>query len=371
MIRIGGDKDLPSTIETYPGYGYQNDDGNWRINVCGIAYQTPPFTLRQKMILKVLGNAMQASESELECQTFQDRVWPFFVGGDKGIRIYIKVGNEKFKLKKKTRKSGRFYSWPQLPNRLVEASAEIDSSGRRSLAYEISTSEPEIEPVAGRIKLLSRTGVSIISDIDDTIKDSSVTNRRELLKNTFLNEFKAIKGMSDVYQRWHDAGAEFHYVSSSPWQLYTPLQKMTEDFGFPTGTMHLRNFRLRDQLLKKVMIGRRKGKAAEIKKLLKNLPHRKFILIGDSGEKDPEIYCKARRKNPEQVAGLFIREIKDRPIDSGRIEKLKKGKIKTKKQVVKRQLREICQVFRTPDGLEKISQPVLEQLQMHEACETR
>lgn len=371
MIRIGGDKDLPSTIETYPGYGFQNEEGNWRVNVCGIAYQTPPFNLRQKMILKVLGNAMQASESDLECQTFQDRVWPFFVDGDKGIRIYIKIGNEKLKLKKKTRKSGRFYSWPQLPNKLVETSAEVDDAGRRSLAYEIFTSDSGIAPVTGRIKLLSRTGVSIISDIDDTIKDSSVTNRRELLKNTFLNEFKAIKGMSEVYQRWHDAGAEFHYVSSSPWQLYTPLQKMTEDFGFPTGTMHLRNFRLRDQLLQKVMIVRRKGKASEIKKLLKNLPHRKFILIGDSGEKDPEIYCKARRKNPDQVVATFIREIEDRPIDSERIEKLEKRKKKMRKQVIECKPGEICQVFRTSDGLEKISQPVLEQLQIIGMCETR
>ena len=149
------------------------------------------------------------------------------------------------------------------------------------MSYEIVTSDSSIEPVAGRIRLLSRTGVSIISDIDDTIKDSSVTNRRELLKNTFLNEFKAIQGMPEIYQRWHEAGADFHYVSSSPWQLYAPLQKMREDFGFPTGTMHLRNFRLRDQVLKKVMPMRRKGKAAEIKKLLKNLPHRKFILVGD------------------------------------------------------------------------------------------
>jgi len=86
--------------------------------------------------------------------------------------------------------------------------------------------------------------------------------------------------------------------------------------------MHLRNFRLRDQLLKKVII-RRQGKRVAIQKLVKNLPLRRYILIGDSGEKDPEIYRKICRKNPHSIAAVFIRELDDRPMESERWQKLK------------------------------------------------
>ena len=359
MIRIGGDKVLPTKIETYPGYGYQTESGQWRINVFGIAYKRPPFTLRQKMILKMLGNAMHASESELDCRIFRDRVWPFFVDGDRGIKLHAKIGGETFKLKKKTRKTGRFNNWLKIPDDLVESQKRIDENGCQILDYEIASRDGILQPVSGSIRLLSRTGVSIVSDIDDTIKDSDVTNRRQLLKNSFLKEFKSITGMSDVYRQWHDSGAAFHYVSSSPWQLYDPLSQLISDGDFPNGNMHLRNFRLRDELLKPVMILRRKGKAIVIKKLLKHLPDRKFILIGDSGEKDPEIYSKLRRKFPDQVVGLFIRELSDRPMHTDRMNKLSKGKKRWRKQ-------SICQAFKDANDLEQLTQPVFEQLQQNQ-----
>lgn len=86
--------------------------------------------------------------------------------------------------------------------------------------------------------------------------------------------------------------------------------------------MHLRNFRLRDQLLRKVII-RRQGKRVAIQRLINNLPLRRYILIGDSGEKDPEIYRKICRKNPNSVAAVFIRELEDCPMDAERWQKLK------------------------------------------------
>jgi len=70
------------------------------------------------------------------------------------------------------------------------------------------------------IYVLAFYGVSIISDIDDTIKISNVVNKRSLLKNTFYNYFKPVDGMNELYQKWSEQNCQFHYVSSSPWQLY-------------------------------------------------------------------------------------------------------------------------------------------------------
>ncbi len=53
----------------------------------------------------------------------------------------------------------------------------------------------------GRVHLIASHGVSVISDIDDTIKHSQVTDKSELLQNTFLREFRAVEGMPELYQR--------------------------------------------------------------------------------------------------------------------------------------------------------------------------
>jgi phosphatidate phosphatase APP1 len=78
---------------------------------------------------------------------------------------------------------------------------------------------------------------------------------------------------------------------------------------------------LRDQLLKKVII-RRHGKTTAIRALMKNLPDRKFVLIGDSGEKDPQIYRKICRKFPDRVKALFIRNLPHRPLEQEQRRKL-------------------------------------------------
>ena len=66
---------------------------------------------------------------------------------------------------------------------------------------------PSQDPTfAGRqlsnLLLVPPAGLSIISDIDDTIKESNVIHKRELMLNTFLREFVPVEGMSALYQRW-------------------------------------------------------------------------------------------------------------------------------------------------------------------------
>lgn len=85
--------------------------------------------------------------------------------------------------------------------------------------------------------------------------------------------------------------------------------------------MHLRNFRLRDQLLKRVIL-RRKGKASAIRLLMESMPERDFVLIGDSGEKDPKIYRKICRKFGGRIKAVFIRNVDHRPLENEQLQKL-------------------------------------------------
>lgn len=323
MIKLGGPTAKPPKLISYPSYGFKTSSGDWLINLVGCVFYTPPFNLRQKMLIKMLANVMKASDADLASPIFHERIGPFFIDAQRGQKMQAEIGGKSFLIRRKSRRNGHFNSWLRLDESFVKSVANVDKHANKVLDARLMTSHSACEPASCQILLMKPKGLSIVSDIDDTIKDSLVTNRRELLMNTFIREFRSVEGMSDVYNDWASVGADFHYVSSSPWQLFNSLNRMRSEFKFPIGSMHLRNFRLRDQFLKKLLF-RRKGKATEIRRLVKNLPERKFILVGDSGEKDPEIYQKICRKYPEQIKGVFIREIAGREMIGDRMGKLKR-----------------------------------------------
>ena len=165
----------------------------------------------------------------------------------------------------------------------------------------------------------------MISDIDDTIKHSNVGRRADLLANTFLRDHQSIPGMSELFQLWQQQAAVFHYVSSTPWQLYDCLQELCSEHGFPDGTFHLRTLRLRDPTVLQLFIARRWGKRLAIGRILRLFPQRRFVLLGDSGEKDPEIYGAMARKFPDRIERVLIRSVSHRELDHARLVKAFRG----------------------------------------------
>ena len=121
---------------------------------------------------------------------------------------------------------------------------------------------------------------------------------------------------------WAEQGALFHYVSSSPWQIYDAVNQFLIDERFPLGSMHLKWFRLRDEIFKRWQILRRKSKGGVIRSLIRRLPERSFVLVGDSGERDPEIYAKLASKHPSQITRICIRQIDANPLDTARLNKI-------------------------------------------------
>lgn len=139
----------------------------------------------------------------------------------------------------------------------------------------------------GIVNLIDPTGISIISDIDDTIKETNVTaGAKIILRNTFLKQMQEVKGMADVYKRWWDEGAAVHYVSNSPWQLIPTLLRFFHDHNFPQGSAHLR---LHGSVIKSYFMQPGEHKRSSIRQILKDFPERQFILVGDSGEIDMEM----------------------------------------------------------------------------------
>ncbi|KAG0296748.1 hypothetical protein BGZ96_008608 [Linnemannia gamsii] len=159
----------------------------------------------------------------------------------------------------------------------------------------------------GIVNLIDPEGISIISDIDDTIKETNiVAGARIILRNTFLEEMAVVPGMADVYKNWWKQGAAIHYVSNSPWQLIPSLLDFFHTHKFPPGSAHLR---LHDSVLKTYFMTPGENKRKSIREILMDFPDRKFILVGDSGEIDMEIYTEMAIDFPGQVFKIFIRDI--------------------------------------------------------------
>ena len=55
--------------------------------------------------------------------------------------------------------------------------------------------------------------------------------------------------------------------------------------------------------------------------LLQAFPRRQFVLVGDSGGADAEIYGRLARKFPDQVRAIYIRLLEERPLHDERAAK--------------------------------------------------
>lgn len=193
-----------------------------------------------------------------------------------------------------------------------DARVTMAASGRQPdahwIGFSVDLPAGDTRRFEGRALYVPERGLSVISDIDDTIKDSGVADRRTLLLNTFVRPFEAVPGMAARYRRLADAqGVRFHYVSSSPIQLLTPLLAFLEEAGFPEGSLHLREATAWRTLIPREARAQALKRAA-IARLIGDFPQRDFVLVGDAGEADPEIYAAIARDHPARVCAILIRD---------------------------------------------------------------
>jgi phosphatidate phosphatase APP1 len=81
---------------------------------------------------------------------------------------------------------------------------------------------------------------------------------------------------------------------------------------------------------------RKRAKASVLMSLLRTFPQRRFVLVGDSGERDPEIYGSLARRFHDQIRGIFIRDIPERQMSEKRCDKVFRGLSGTRWQVFRR-----------------------------------
>jgi phosphatidate phosphatase APP1 len=153
------------------------------------------------------------------------------------------------------------------------------------------------------------SGVSVISDIDDTIKHSAISSgAREIFRNAFIRDLGdlTIEGVKEWYNKMADMGVKFHYVSNSPWQLFPVISTYFSMAGLPQGSFHLKQY---SGMLQGIFEPVAERKKATLDKIARDFPERSFMLIGDSGEADLEVYTDFVLENPGRVVAVFIRDV--------------------------------------------------------------
>lgn len=156
----------------------------------------------------------------------------------------------------------------------------------------------------------------VISDIDDTILHTGVvsTLKWRVLFNTFLQSaFNRIplEGAAKFYHLLHrgklgDKANPIFYVSHSPWNMYRYLEYFLKKNNFPKGPILLRSM----SAIFSKKTEEKSQKQMEIIHILNAYPNFKFILIGDSGEHDADIYIEIAETHPERILAIYLRSVK-------------------------------------------------------------
>ncbi|MFM8635542.1 MAG: phosphatidate phosphatase App1 family protein [Planctomycetia bacterium] len=302
---------FPTYARRIPG------ERRWRATVAGmVARPLPERSHRRVLARAVLKRLLDVDDAALDTEIFRRRADAFFFQRLSGRPVRVSVAGRSIDVGHSDR-AGHFQAEVTLDDNAIDAHASPCGPGCRWIGYEASLEADEASdsmaagpPVAGgRIQCIDDEGLSVVSDIDDTVKVTEVARRRELLANTFLREFTAVPGMVDIYRRLGEEGTVFHYVSASPWQLVPSLCEFFDVAGLPAGSMHLKLFRLKDSTPLGRLPSRKRSKRRTIERILADFPRRQFVLVGDSGERDPEVYAAVARRHPEQVRGVVIRQV--------------------------------------------------------------
>ena len=221
--------------------------------------------------------------------------------------------------------AGRTFSAVSDEEGYVELEAAVPGAGPgwHDVAW-----RPPSGPVPGRLLLVDPDAqLGLVSDLDDTVIHTGLTRAREALRTTLLvadDERLPIAGGAELYSALvaGDAGrAPAFYVSTGAWNLHQMLVLFLARNGFPAGPVLLTDWGPTPRWLFREDSA--VFKARTIVGLMAEHPHLAWVLVGDSGQHDPEAYAAVVRARPDRVRAIYIRDVPPTsPLRTARVERL-------------------------------------------------
>ncbi len=286
----------PLQIITFQSYGTEN-----HLYVKGRALEDEGIDLSKKSVFSLLMNTYKRFETD------EIKNAPLVLKLPNGIIIETETDNEGYFLIDKQienlRKLTDDNGWLQYDISYKDGYFNRKINNNNIFKGEILIPGEEIE-------------FGVISDIDDTIVHTGLTSRFKwrVAKNTLLKRAEKrvpLEGAAAFYQKLHlgksgNNANPIFYVSHSPWNLYLYLEHFLKKNNFPKGPILLRDFV--NPFAKKYK-PEKPQKQKEIINLLGAYKDLKFILIGDSGEHDADIYLEIAENYPDRILAIYLRDV--------------------------------------------------------------
>ena len=247
--------------------------------------------------VRVLGRILLAPASTTKRDLRTARGWRRFLAiTAPGVPVVIDVGGGRHHLV--TARGG--YLDVVIPAELVPGWAEVKIS--------VEGSASAIAPV---YIVGDGAQVGLVSDIDDTVMITALPRPFLALWNTFGRHEAArrpVPGMADLYRTFAAQHPDciVIYLSTGAWNVAPAIESFLAKHGYPAGPLLLTDWGPTPDAWFR---SGRAHKEASLRRLIAEFPQVSWVLIGDDGQHDPEVYCAAATATPDRIRAIAIREL--------------------------------------------------------------
>ena len=180
--------------------------------------------------------------------------------------------------------------------------------GWQSLTMSVEGSDP----VQTRVFIVApdiRFGV--VSDVDDTVMVTALPRPLVAAWNSFVVDEHArqpVPGMAVLMERImrDHPGAPLIYLSTGAWNVAPTLMRFLRRHLFPAGAMLLTDWGpTHDRWFR----SGQEHKTVNLRRLAREFPHVRWLLIGDDGQHDDALYTTFTSEHPGNVTAVAIRRL--------------------------------------------------------------
>jgi phosphatidate phosphatase APP1 len=296
MWALAGSGPAPHEIAAYQGFGTAS-----RVLVQGRAMRATgvgPATEHDSLLVNLVNTYRRIDSDALA-----------------HARIKVQVGSLEREINADD--EGFFREWLHLPEELATG-GDWHPVQFQLLAPLLAT-QPDVRSV-GRVRIPRGDATfGVISDLDDTVIQSRVANFLQAVRTIMLGNARTrlpFAGVAAFYRALECGGDGMRcnpifYVSSSPWNIHDVITEFLWLQKIPEGPVMLRDW---DVELASLASSRlHKHKEPLIREILDLYPSLPFILIGDTSQRDPEIYREIVRHYPGRILAIYIRNVDPDP----------------------------------------------------------
>jgi hypothetical protein len=289
-------------------------DDAWRVAVAGQVFEPETDSeLRAGLVEAAIASldAIGLEPAGRARARARERLAAFVVDDESRERIVVAVGDTRAEMPRSSL-DGSF------AGELLVTGDDARALGG-TLTLRVVLQDGDVRAMSTVVHCHEPEGVLIVSDIDDTVRIGTGDDARSRLRDAIVAEYRAVPGMAAAYRALVEDGAACAWLTAAPWPLHGPYAEFLRSEGFPAGSLRMRAIPLGrpDWLAALAQPTRHKRRALD--ELLATFPDRRFVLIGDTIEDDPEIFADVALAHGDRVLAILLREDPARPPDVERL----------------------------------------------------